>query len=348
MATKLSKRIASLNIPETTGVQIYSGPVNAVYLKINNEFTEKNYTIPDGVTVISDGAFYKCGCIEEIIIPASVTRIGDHAFADCHNLTTVTILSANNHAYSLTMGDDSFNGCFNLTKINIPEGTKEIGAHSFNECYLLESIDLPKSLTKVREYLFYRCKNLTTVKLNEGLKQIHDFAFYMCLKLNNVTLPISLQFIGRNAFNLCVRLESINIEKNLLFIGDNVFSLCYDLQSFKVDSANPVFETVDGYALVNKHTNSFIQYPIKSEYLNNNKNEYVMPENIKVICSNAFRSCKTLNTIDIKNVSEIQDCAFSYCKNLVNIYNNTENFESVIKGNNIFFKTKFAKTLVQK
>ena len=45
--------------------------------------------LPDGVTTISDYAFYGCSNLTSIVIPDSVTTIGDKAFDVCYNLINV-------------------------------------------------------------------------------------------------------------------------------------------------------------------------------------------------------------------------------------------------------------------
>ena len=47
------------------------------------------YTIPDSVTKISEGAFYNCSSLTNIAIPESVTSIGDYAFYNCRGLKSV-------------------------------------------------------------------------------------------------------------------------------------------------------------------------------------------------------------------------------------------------------------------
>ena len=47
--------------------------------------------IPDGVRVISSGAFRKCRNLISVTIPDSVTEIENGAFSECYNLTNVII-----------------------------------------------------------------------------------------------------------------------------------------------------------------------------------------------------------------------------------------------------------------
>ena len=47
------------------------------------------YTIPNSVTSIGDGAFYGCTSLTSVTIPDSVTEIGGYEFYDCSSLTSV-------------------------------------------------------------------------------------------------------------------------------------------------------------------------------------------------------------------------------------------------------------------
>ena len=70
------------------------------------------YTIPDSVTTIGEGAFWDCSSLTSVTIPDSVTAIGHFAFADCSSLTSVTIPDS-----VTTIGDYAFYYCSNLTSV---------------------------------------------------------------------------------------------------------------------------------------------------------------------------------------------------------------------------------------
>jgi hypothetical protein len=62
------------------------------------------YTIPDGIEIISSTAFHSCSNLTSVTIPNSVTSIGDYAFSVCSGLTTITCKAVNPPA----LGDDVF------------------------------------------------------------------------------------------------------------------------------------------------------------------------------------------------------------------------------------------------
>ena len=67
---------------------------------------EKNYTIPNSVTTIGEGAFNGCYSLTSINIPNSVTTIGKLAFNGCYSLTNINIPNS-----VITIGNSAFDGC---------------------------------------------------------------------------------------------------------------------------------------------------------------------------------------------------------------------------------------------
>ncbi len=102
-------------------------------LYLNNELVT-DLTIPIGITVIKDYAFYGCSSLSSVIIPYqttlySVQSIGKYAFAGCDGLTNVTIASN-----VKSVGDYAFSGCSSLTSIVIPNSVMSIGHDAFSGC----------------------------------------------------------------------------------------------------------------------------------------------------------------------------------------------------------------------
>ena len=87
---------------------------------------EKNYTIPNSVTTIGEGAFNGCHFLTSIKIPNSVTTIGEGAFNGCYSLTSINIPNS-----VTTIGESAFACCRSLIRINIPNSVTTIGKCAF-------------------------------------------------------------------------------------------------------------------------------------------------------------------------------------------------------------------------
>ena len=75
------------------------------------------YTIPDGIEIISSTAFYSCSNLTSVTIPNSVTNIGDYAFEYCTGLTTITCKAVNPPA----LGDDVFYDVDTTIPLYVPD-----------------------------------------------------------------------------------------------------------------------------------------------------------------------------------------------------------------------------------
>lgn len=120
--------------------------------------SETSFTVPDGVKIIYDAAFFQCTNLVEVIFPdgllsigggafdfctsldyvtfpESVTNIMSTAFADCSSLKTVTFTGADNQdggeGDALTIGDHAFFVCENLKEVVLPSRTASIGEYAF-------------------------------------------------------------------------------------------------------------------------------------------------------------------------------------------------------------------------
>jgi len=223
---------------------------NGVLTKYNG--TGGDVTIPDSVTYIGDGAFYRRGVLTGVTTPASATNIGDDAFSS-RTLTGVTIPS------SVTgIGDYAFCGCTGLTSIIIPDSVTSISNWAFENCTGLTSVSIGNSVTYIGGGAFYNCTGLTNINVDENnpvyssidgvlynknqtelvicpegkggeyivpnsVTGISDNAFLNCTELTCVKIPAGVKTIGKFAFAYCWKLTDITIPASVTSIGDSVF-----------------------------------------------------------------------------------------------------------------------------
>ena len=252
--------------------------------------------LPDGITSIAAGLFYKKGKIKHIYLPNSVKYIEENAFIECKNLTEINIPNS-----VAKIGAGAFYSCENLETINIPESVTEISKFVFNECSSLSSINIPEGVTKIGTGAFSSCKNLETINIPEGGTEIGEHAFTRCSSLSSINIPDGVTEIGEHAFDCCRSLSSINIPEGVTEINEYVFARCGSLSSINI----PKGVTKIG-------VNAFL-YCTALSSIN-------IPTSVTEIAEGAFSSCENLEKIDIpESVTEIAKAAFSDCRNLASI-----------------------------
>ncbi|OON93444.1 MAG: hypothetical protein ATN31_00790 [Candidatus Epulonipiscioides saccharophilum] len=168
--------------------------------------SEPKVTIPYGVTVINEKAFYKCQHVTRIEVPETVTSIGRFAFDFCSS----------------------------LQKINLSPSITHIGIGVFSRCSSLKYVDLPSSVLSLGSALFWGCSSLTQIKIPDTVLKIGAFMFYNCINLKEVTLPMNTSEIGKEAFSGCSKLEHIELPKFVTYIGDKAFKNCILLDEFVI------------------------------------------------------------------------------------------------------------------
>ena len=119
---------------------------------------ETNFTIPNGVTSIGNGAFMESNNLTSITLGNGVTIIGYSAFVRCSNLTNVTISDS-----IVIIGESAFAACNNLTSIAIPNSVKIIDSWAFENCSSLTSIIISNTVTTISYHAFLSCENLTDI-----------------------------------------------------------------------------------------------------------------------------------------------------------------------------------------
>lgn len=285
-----------VNIPETVEYGGKSYNVTQIGPNAFRSCKLAYVVIPEGVTEICQGAFYKSSGLKNISLPHSLKSIGWGAFQNCQDLSSVDLPSALEQ-----LGGQAFCLCPNLTSIDIPESVVEIGNSVFHGCTSLTSVNLPDITTSISLGLFCNCSSLASVTIPNSVTVIDVEAFKGCTSLTSVFIPEKVQTIESSAFEECRKLKEINIPKGVTTIGGFAFKGCSSLTSIELPNGlnkinTSVFEGCDSLQFV------------------------VFPESLTQINKQAFSGCFLLDSITLpKNINSIGERAFSYCSHLSRI-----------------------------
>ncbi len=183
---------------------------------INYSETITSILISEGITSISNYAFYNCASLPSVTLPDSLASIGDYAFANCNLLSSLTI----------------------------PDNVTSIGQYAFYTNTSLKTVTLGKNTDSIGENAFSRSSLLANITFNSNLTSIGQTAFNNCSALTSIALPESLTFIGAGAFN-GTSLTTVTIPKNVTSIGDGAFSDIATLTSITIDEENTSLRVID-------------------------------------------------------------------------------------------------------
>ena len=204
----------------------YSTPLYYAKHLYSVEDTEiTNLVIPEGVTSISNYAFYHCEAITSVTFPSTLESIGENAFAYT-GLTSVDIPVG-----FTEIAPSAFERCANLTSVTIPEGVTKIGANAFNYTGLT-SLTLPSTITYMSQS-FVGCENLATLTLTDGITTL-GHSFYSCPALTSLNIPGSIKEIDYSDFRGCTGLTTVTLNEGTEKVE---FSGCTNLETINFPSS---------------------------------------------------------------------------------------------------------------
>ncbi len=186
-------------------------------LRCSTDKIMEEFTIPDTVIDINDGAFYNCSKLKILNIPASLKYI-DCLFERCSSLEAINVAKGNDNYSSI---DGILFNAYGSSILRYPPnhpGTvykitntiSQIAAHAFMNCDKLESITFPNTLTELPYEAFKNCDKLDNVTLPAKLRKISDSVFENCSCLKNITFSDNVIKFGKDVLKGTPWLESQN------------------------------------------------------------------------------------------------------------------------------------------
>ena len=227
----------------------------------------KKVTLPETITVLDDYAFYRCGALEELNIPAHLEKIGFQTFYGCAKLPEMTVpetvteieafafegcnalgavdVADANAAYKdedgvLFTKDGSCLMLYPSAKTDasyvVPGGCQKIDDRAFIGNTHLENVDI-SAISELGEDAFYYCTALKEIAIPAGITSLNGHVFGNCNALEKVTLPEGITSLGNSCFYNCASLQGITLPQSLTTIEDNCFYGCVHLASIDIPDA---------------------------------------------------------------------------------------------------------------
>lgn len=322
-----------------------SSPRRNGYVQRLEGYNLESLSIPNGVEVISDGAFYNSKLLSSVTIPESVKYIGNGAFKGCSSLSSVSIPNGVEH-----IGGGGFADCSLLSSVNISESVSYIGGGAFSGCFLLSSISIPGNVAYIGRRAFEGCPfpvvngaryadsyliepvgENSSVVVNSGTRFISSSAFdarSVYKKFLSIVLPESVEVIGEQAFSGQTALKSINIPSSLRVVESNVFgsrdSRCLSLETINLSN-------LASWCRVDFGESNPLTWGAK--LMMNGKpleGDLNIPEGVDSIGSNAFYNQEGITSVSLPaNVQKVGKSAFygAQLKSVVSRQTNPEKYE---------------------
>ena len=262
------------------------------------------------VKSISYAAFKDCDGLKSTVIPNSITSIGGASFAGCSALESITIPFVGAERCTPDIDTSTYNG-FAPYYLGHLFGTQyysgSISTQFYEDFRDGQTFSIPSALTSVTitdsyyipKSAFSNCSNLTSIVIQEPATEIADYAFYGCSNLTTISIPNSITNIGNAAFKNCNKLDYATYD-NGYYIGnkENPYVVLMSVKNKSItsctinDQCKIIYEAFCGCT---------------------NLSEITIPNSVKKIGYQAFKSCGVESITIPNSVMSIGDYAFSSC-----------------------------------
>ncbi len=291
-------------------VVIEPGVTNVGYWAFANCENLTSVSLPDGITVVEEDAFYNTG-LTSIVLPNTVQRVEKAAFSDCKSLQSCDL----GHGVKY-IGEAMFYGCTALEHLRWSDCLETIdGCIFWNISNTLADLPIP-----LRDTLYFpptfrsmKCicvSNMPNVPVavwnarhpddpsgvssplnigvgygysfkkiivGEDVEYIPDYLFYGYLG-DTLVLPEGVTHIGKNAFQGCKNLRYVNFPDAVRYIGKEAFKGCKALTQLALPEGIPTI-----------YSSTFMNCSLLSRIS--------LPSSVKVIGDYAFSGCAELDSL---------------------------------------------------
>ena len=281
------------------------------FIVLDEEVLSEHPTMqPDG-----QGAYITAytGTAPSVAIPATlggntVKWIGYKAFLNNNSIQTVTV-GENVKGIQTS----AFEGCTGLQSVLISKDLRIIQKNAFRGCSALKTVTIQKgsALERIYDGAFFDCISLKGFAIPDGTEEIRAEAFYNCDSLEEIVLPNSVMQLGEAAFFDCDRLARAEI-------GDGIAELLTKMTGDPVWGSDKYFGTFGNCpSLASVTIGKNMEIIHRASFANSGLTEVVIPDNVRIIETDAFAASARIKTAVIGNgVTELGSRSFNGCSAL--------------------------------
>ena len=274
--------------------------------------------LPASVATLSNGAFYGCSALLNLVHEGSLIEIGDLAF-QYSGIRHIDLTSVKK------IGESAFEACENLDNVTVPLTIESLGRRAFADCGSMKSFTSPfevgrknfnvasllgnsgvetlvvTRISQANSNFISGADNLSRVVFDCELKTIKSKAFKDAENLYSIVLPDTITSIGTAAFKGCANLSEITLPSAITEIANEMFSGCRSLSNLEIPA---------GVQSIGRH----------AFYECESITDITVPASVSEISSYAFSECDFLFRVNFAGgVQEIEEGAFMDCDNLEDI-----------------------------
>lgn len=211
---------------------------------------------------ISDGTFWGCDALLNLVVPSSVKTIGENAFYGCWDMHYISIpaqtqaiaqnafmgfepfifASPDSYAqnYAQTNGF-KYSNAPHTESVVVKEGTMSNGImwnYTNHGTLTISGNGAIEDFSSSPYAPWYRLgnKGLTNLVISEGITHIGRENFSQFKKLKTVSLPSTLKTIGMYGFTGCESLEKLILPEGFAGLGENALYSCSSLKELVIPS----------------------------------------------------------------------------------------------------------------
>ncbi|MDO5133821.1 MAG: leucine-rich repeat protein [Eubacteriales bacterium] len=199
----------------------------------------------------------------------------------------------------------------------IPDSMNVIRFWLFRGNVAITSVIIPGSIKRIEDEAFWGCKNLENIILNEGIEEIGSNVFTGCCKLRKVVYPDSVKIYQGRTFN------GTNLEAPVLNVSGTILIFCPGTVSGKEWTVPDTVKSISRLAFIENQELELLHLPEGLERIEERAfiecgiREITIPNSVREIGEEAFRSCKQLEKVTFLNPeTRIGFGAFADLKNL--------------------------------